>query len=61
MLVFEAIIAAVLVVCVAGGLFFVLVFDRAGKLKMDAARWWWLVVPVGLLGVSIAWITSALV
>lgn len=61
MLVFEAIIAAVLVVCVAGGLFLALALDRAGRLKLDAARWWWLVVPIGLLGISIAWITSALV
>jgi uncharacterized membrane protein YdcZ (DUF606 family) len=61
MLVLEAIIAAVLVVCVAGGLFFVLARDRVGKpLKIDAEKFWWSLVGVALIGVGIAWITSAI-
>lgn len=61
MLVLEVIIAAVIVVCVVGGLFFVLVRERAGKpLKMDAEIWWWSLVGLGLLGVAIAWSTSAI-
>lgn len=62
MLVFEAIIAAVLVVCVAGGLFVALVLDRAGKpLEINAMKVWWLLVGLGLIGVSIAWTTSSLI
>jgi uncharacterized membrane protein YdcZ (DUF606 family) len=61
MVVLEVIIAAVVVVCVVGGLFFVLVLDRAGKpLKMDARVWWWSLVGLGLVGAGIAWITSAI-
>jgi uncharacterized membrane protein YdcZ (DUF606 family) len=61
MLVLEAIIAAVLVVCVAGGLLFVLARDRVGKpVNMDAEKFWWSLVGVALTGVGIAWITSAI-
>lgn len=61
MLVFEAIIAPVLVVCVAGGLFYALVLDRRGKpLDMNAVKVWWLLVGLGLIGIAIAWTTSSL-
>jgi hypothetical protein len=61
MLVIEVIVAAAVAVGVFGGLLFVLLRDRAGKsLKLDAQVGWWSLIGIGLLGIAIAWSTSAI-
>ncbi len=61
MLVVEVVIAAAVVVSVVGGLLFVLVLDRSGsRPRFNATVWWWSLVGLGLIGVAIAWSTSAI-
>lgn len=61
MLVFEAIIAAALVVLVAGALFFVLVLERSGRRpRFNGMVWGCSIFGLGLLGIAIAWTTSAI-
>lgn len=61
MLVPEVIIAAAVVVFVVGGLLFVLALERSGsRPRFNAIAWWWSLVGVGLIGVAIAWVTSAI-
>jgi hypothetical protein len=61
MLVLEVIIVAAVVVFVVGGLFFVLVLERSGSRPgFNAMVWWRSLVGLALVGVAIAWITSAI-
>jgi hypothetical protein len=61
MLVLEVIVAAAVVVFVVGGLFFVLVLDRSvGRPRFNPMVWWWSLVGFALVGVAIAWTTSAI-
>lgn len=60
MLVVEVIIVVAFVAFVVGGLFFVLALERsASRPRFRAMVWWRSLVAIGLLGVAIAWITSA--
>lgn len=61
MLVFEVIIAAAIAVLVAGGLMFVLVLDRAEyRPRFNPIVWGCTLAAFGIVGVAIAWITSAI-
>jgi Flp pilus assembly protein protease CpaA len=61
MVVLEVSIAAVIVVCVVGGLFFIIVLDRVRRpLNFNPEVWLRSLVGLGLLGVAIAWITSTI-
>lgn len=61
MLVLEVIVAAAIIVFVVGGLFSVLVLERSGRRpRFHPIVWWWSLVGLALVGVAIAWTTSAL-
>jgi hypothetical protein len=61
MLVFEAIIAIAIVALVFGGLFFVLVLDQSARRpRFNPMVWGCSLFVLGLVGVTIAWTTSAL-
>jgi putative exporter of polyketide antibiotics len=61
MLVFEVLVAASLVVLVAGGLLVVLVVERSGRRpRFNPIVWGCVIFGFGLIGVAIAWITSAI-
>lgn len=61
MLVFEVIIAAAIVVLVVGGLLFILVLERSARRpRFNAMAWGLSIFGFGLVGVAIAWTTSAL-
>lgn len=61
MLVLEVVLAAVVVVMVVGGLSFVLLLDRLGsRARWNPVVWLWSVLGLGILGVAIAWVTSAI-
>lgn len=60
MFVLEAIIAAAFVVFVVGGLCCILVIDRSVRRpSFNPMVWWCSLVGLALLGVAIAWTTSA--
>lgn len=59
--VLEAILAAFVIVLVVGGLSLVLFLDRSrSRPGFNAVIWWWSLLGLGLLGVTIAWTTSAI-
>lgn len=61
MLVLQVIIAAAIVVFVVGGLCVVLVFDRSVRRPtFKPMVYWWSLVGIALVGIAIAWTTSAL-
>lgn len=61
MLVFEAIIAATLVVVVVGSLLFVLAIHRLDRRpSFNPIVWGCSIVGLGLVGIAIAWTTSAI-
>lgn len=59
--VLEVILAVAIVVVVVSGLLIVLLLDRSGSRgRWSPVVWWWSLVGVGLIGVAIAWVTSAI-
>ncbi|HET9718503.1 MAG TPA: hypothetical protein VFP55_00340 [Solirubrobacteraceae bacterium] len=61
MLVFEAIVAAALIVLVVGALFFVMLVHRSHRPpRFNPIIWGCSIAGLGLAGIAIAWTTSAL-